>query len=336
MAGGGSAGAVADAVNARPTREDHDVRRDDVHGQGADPVRRVGRHGGRLLRPGQDGHRPCLDGGLRQAALPGRPALPLAPAPGALRPARLPLPGRRRGPHGQDARGGPPGHRRLVPGPHPVPRARDPRGGHRADHLRGGPRAHPPPPGRGAQGLHRLRLARGDRRPPGPLPRRRRRHRHPAEGGRARPLLGRGGLLLLRPHQGRGHGGGRRARRHRSRRLLRLLRLHHRRADARRGRPPRRGQPRPGAGPGRRRPGLGGPGLRAARQDARPGVDADPGPDGGHQRRPGRDRGRGGRVLAAAPRARAHRAGALGADDPGPDATNGPTGGPDRPAPTSD
>ena len=63
-----------------------------------------------------------------------------------------------------------------------------------------------------------------------------------------------------------------RAARHRPRRLLRLQRLRHRRADARGGRPPRRGQPRQAAAQDRGRAGLAGAGLREARQSPQPGA----------------------------------------------------------------
>ncbi len=84
-------------------------------------------------------------------------------------------------------------------------------------------------------------------------------------------------------------------------RVVRLLGLHHRRAHALGRGPPGRGQPGPSARPHRGGAGMGGPDLRASREDARPRVDADPRPDGGHQRWPRRNRGRRGRVLAAAP-----------------------------------
>ena len=87
--------------------------------------------------------------------------------------------------------------------------------------------------------------------------RRRRRDRDPRPARRARPLHRPARVLRVRPAQGRrdprdgGEGG------HRPRELLRLLRLDHRPADARAGRPPGGGEPRPRAHARRARTRLG-------------------------------------------------------------------------------
>ena len=67
------------------------------------------------------------------------------------------------------------------------------------------------------------------------------------------PLHGRDGAVRVRAVQGRGHARARRGAGHRPGRVVRVLRLLHRRADARGRRPPVRGEPRPRAGQARAR-----------------------------------------------------------------------------------
>src|SRR5581483_11638461 len=165
-----------------------------------------------------------------------------------------------------------------------------------------GPRAVRGPPRRRPQDLPRLLLAHRDRRPPRRLPRDRRVHRQPLPRRRRRPLHRRARVLRLRAAQGGRHPGGGQARRHRPGGLLRLLRLDHRRPDARARRPSGGREPRPGARPAGPPAGVGHPGVRPAR----PAPPADPrsGPDGGGRRDRGRPRARRGRLaLGPAPEA---------------------------------
>ncbi len=118
--------------------------------------------------------------------------------------------------------------------------------------------------------VHRLGVTRGDRRPARRAPRRRRLLATIAEAGRRRPLHRAGRALLLRRRTRPSPCRAGRAARARPRRELRLLRLRHRRADARRRRPPRGGQPRPGAAAHRPRARVGGAVVRAAGAAARP------------------------------------------------------------------
>ena len=131
----------------------------------------------RVLRPRQDGDREGVDGGVRQAAVPGRSGVAVAAAAGPLRAARLPVPRCGRGAHGHDARVGPAGDQGVGPGPRGVDRAGDPRRGDRADRVRRGARSHPRAPEAGPAGVHRVGVTRGDRRAAGPPPRRPRGHR---------------------------------------------------------------------------------------------------------------------------------------------------------------
>ena len=99
---------------------------------------------------------------------------------------------------------------------------------------------------------------------------------------RRRQVHRRDRLLRLRRGEGpRDRGDGRRARL-RPRRLLRLQRLDHRRADARGGRPPPRRQPRPGAAQAGREQGLAGAAVHP------PGHAAQPDPGEADARRPHR------------------------------------------------
>ena len=105
-----------------------------------------------------------------------------------------------------------------------------------------------------------------------------------------RPVHRRDRLLRLRGEQGRRDARGGRRARLRPGRLLRLLRLGHRPADADRGRPPHGGQPRPGPAQGRGRARLAGAGVHAARSPER--ADDPAAATGGHRGRRGRRRRR--------------------------------------------
>ena len=121
----------------------------------------------------------------------------------------------------------------------------------------------------GRADLHRQRRRQRRGRAAGPRAGHGRRHRHPLRGRRRgrlhRPLRR---ALRLRPGQGRGDGGLRRRARHRPRRVLRLLRLALRPADAAGRRPRGRRQPRPAAGRDRQARGLADDALRAPRPAA--------------------------------------------------------------------
>ena len=101
-------------------------RRDGIRGRRSYAV---GSAGGRLLRSRQDRHRPELGAGLRPAALPGGPPVPLGAAPERLRPGPLPAAGRRRGPDGPGPRLDALAHPGLGTGPGDR---------HRPGHLREG------------------------------------------------------------------------------------------------------------------------------------------------------------------------------------------------------
>ena len=109
-----------------------------------------------------------------------------------------------------------------------------------------------------------------------------RRHRHPLRGRRGRRPSPAASTAPSSTAQGKVEAmrGLRRRARHRPRRLLRLLRLDLRPADAARGRQPGRRQPRPAPGRDRPRGGLADDALRAARPP--------PGRDRGHPAGDGR------------------------------------------------
>ena len=183
-----------------------------------------------------------------------------------------------------------------------VARARDPRGGHRADHLRRGARPDPLPPGRRA-----ARCSSSRRHP------RRSSTRWPSTSASTTSIATRpevdehgrysGGVDFYSygPYKVDGH-----ARRSAERDGIDLD-ASYAYSDSVTDIPmleavghPVAVNPDRDLARHRRRAGLGGPDLRASGADAGPGVDADPGPDGGDQRGPGRHRGRRGGVLAAA------------------------------------
>ena len=123
-------------------------------------------------------------------------------------------------------------------------------------------------PGRRPADLHLHRGVAGDGRADGDRAHLRRRGRLGLR-GRRRPLhRPRRRPVHLPRGQGRGDPRAGRARGHRPRRLVGLLGLRVRPADAAARRPPGRGQPRRGARARRARRGLGGPALRAPRPPA--------------------------------------------------------------------
>ena len=236
--------------------------------------------------------RPLYRGGLINRRLVAR-ALGL--------PAHLPPPGGERAEAGQGARVDADPDQGVGPGPDPGDRARGAGGDGGADHLRRGARPHRGAPGRRLQGVPGLGITRGHRAPPGRTPGRRRGHRQPGGGGRGGPVRRRDGVLRLRSVQGRGHAGARRDRGIRPGGVVGLLRLLHRHPHARGGRPPRGREPRPGAGQGGQRTGVGGHAVHQADPAPRPGQRA-PAVDH-HRRRRRHGRGLGGRAggLAVGP-----------------------------------
>ena len=95
----------------------------------------------RVLRSRQDDHRQELGARVRQALLPGGPAVAAGDRQEHVRADRLHARGRRRVEDGRGPRGDAVAHQGLAAGPRRADRRRDPRRGDLADRVRGGARA---------------------------------------------------------------------------------------------------------------------------------------------------------------------------------------------------
>ena len=221
-----------------------------------------------LLRSRQDDHRQVEHAGVRQALLPERAHQPAHRAAKRLRTVRIRARRRRRGPDEPDAQLHHRHVHRLGRRPGPRRRGRDAARHHRPAGVRRGRRTDRTAQGTRPRSGDRLVIGRRGRRADRCDGRCRRGDSHP-DGRQGRQIHRRHRPLCLWRRQGRGHQRIRRKAWLCPRGLLRVLRLDHRLADARRGRTRRRGQSRPGAAQGCRREGLAGARIQQRRAAAR-------------------------------------------------------------------